>query len=402
MWHNAYVMKALRRVLFVLTGYLLRFVLLATISVTVLLGVVGTSGRTKKIIVQTNAYKRFVPSVIETNKTSKQVGNTIPWSDPIIFNTFNDSFPARDLQYNSELFIDSIYTWLGGTTKTIDFKIDFTRNKAQLAEGLSNYAFTRLKSLPLCKKIPDSVNPLTIDCQPNNYNLAESQASYKSQLLASDSFLSKTVFTGKDLPKTTDGKTIENKLHYAPLAFKWLHLSPIVFAVLLITLSALYVALGSRHRRAISSLGSILMSAGIGLVALPVVFDFILPNLTKSLDLGFGGSNATQKILSDIMDYAYKRLDILLIVCGSVVIVAGAVTYLLERATRPTSKYINIRKKTGLVSSIEKPQPSPKSLKGKLSTENIPLQSSDRPAKKDPKKVRENNKYRKLYSKKGS
>ena len=394
-------MKTFRRILFVVTGYLLRFTLLATISVAVLLGVVGNSKDIKKIMVATNAYARFVPSVIETNKANKQTAESIPYDDPHIYNTFVESFPARDLQYNAELFIDSVYAWLGGATKTIDFKVDFTRNKTLLAEGLSTDAFARLKTLPLCKTPPAEVNPLTTTCQPTGFNFNESREAYKQQLLASDAFLSKAVFTGKDLPKTIDGKTIEQKLSYAPFVFKWVHASPIIFAVLLTSLSAIYVALGSRHRKAVSSLGSILISAGFGLALLPFLFDFVLPNFTKSLDLGFGGTNGTQKIFSDITDYAYKRVDILLIVCGCIVVAAGIITYLLERATRPKSKYVNIRKRTGLASSIEKPTVSPKSLKDRLTNENVPLQSSDRPAKQNAKNVRDNNKYRKLYSKKG-
>ena len=82
-------------------------------------------------------------------------------------------------------------------------------------------------------------------------------------------------------------------------------------------------------------------------------------------------------------------------------VIVGLCIYLLERATRPASKYTNLGKRAGLATSQQKPQISPKSLRGKLSNETIPLQSSDQPAKQNAKKVAANNKYRKLYSKKG-
>ena len=393
-------MKSIRNFLFVLTGYLLRFALLGSISVLVVLGVLGNSKNVKKIMVDTKAYNRFVPAVIDANKSTKPSPDSIDYNNPVIYYVFVDSFPARDLQYNAEVFINSVYAWLDGSAKNISFRADFTRNKVQLASGLSKYAFDRLKALPPCKTVPESVNPLTITCRPVGYDSKEVQDSYEQLLLSSDSFLPKTVFTQNELPKSADGQTIEQKLHYAPTLFKWLHRSPYILGTLLLGLSVLYVSLNRRHRRALSSLGSILMGAGIGLVILPLLFDYVIPHYTRSLNFSVA-STGTQKIFNDIFDKAYKQIDVLFITSGLIVASIGAVTYLFEKATRPKSKYINIAKRSGVATSIEKPKVLPKSLKGRLSNENIPLQSSDRPAKQDPKKVRENNKYRKLYSKKG-
>ncbi len=384
-----------------ITGYLLRIVLFGAIACTVFVNILGNSQHLKATIFDTRAYQRFIPSIIETNKANNQSNDGIPYGDSQISYLFADSFPSRDLRYNTELFIDGVYSWLKGETPLIMFRADFTRNRAQLASGLSDFAFKRLDKLPRCKTPPEQVNPLVIDCQPLGYNDPRVKQAYTNQLLTNDTFLGKATYSQIDLPKLTDGSTIEQKYHWVPLAFRLLSYSPYVLWTLTVVLGCAYMALGPRRRAAVSSLASLLISAGVGLVVLPLLFDFVLPKLIGSSGLGVGG-NGTQKIVNDIVNHLYRQIDIYLIIYGGTVAVIGLFVYLIERLTRPASRYTHIGKKSGLASSNEKPQASPKSLKGGLDVTNIPLVSSDQPVAKNSKRPRKAKKYRTLYIKKGS
>ena len=394
-------MKTLKKLLFWITSYLLRFVLFATITAAVALAVVGKSSDIKDVLNQTHSYDRFVPAVIAANKAGAQTADSLNYDDPQVAEIFTSSFPASDLRHNSEMVVDDIYAWLNGPSKNLQFKVDFTQNKAVFADKLSAYVIGRLNKLPKCTEQPESVNPLTIQCKPGDYNAADVQKSYRDQLFTSDTFLSKTVLTEKDLPKNTDGKSLPQQFSFAPTAWKLLQRSPIILGSLLALLSFSYIFLSPRRRRGISGFGSILISAGISLAIFPIFYDYILPHFTSSYQIQ-SGTTGTQAIMTDVITHVTQHFDSLFITIGIQLAIGGLTIYLLERVTRrESSRYKNVEFKSGVETSIEKPQVSPKSLRGKLNNDNIPLQSSEGPAKQNPKKVSENKKYRELYSKKG-
>lgn len=393
-------MKILKKIAYWIVGYSIRFILFATITAAVIVSVVGKSSYVKNILTDINSYDRFVPAVIEANRTAPQSSDSLNYDDPNIVKIFNDSFPAADLKIQTEGVIDNLYGWLNGEQPTLTFKADFTPNKALLADKLTNYAFERLAGLPDCKQLPESINPLTINCKPGGYDLQDVKESYHQELLGSNSFLSQTVLTEKDLPKNDAGKTLPQQLTFAPSAFQWLLRAPYLLGGITLVFGVLYVWLSPRKRRGISGIGSILLSSGISLAIFPILFDIVIPHYTKSFQAQ-SGTTGTQAIFSDVIDHITHHFDTLFITIGIQLFIVGLSIYLLERATRnETAKYKNIEKKSGTVSSVEKPRPSPKSLRGKLSAENVPVQSSDLPNRLNPKRVAENKKYAKLHKKK--
>ena len=394
-------MKTFKRFAFWIVGYLLRFVLFATVTVAVAFAVAGNAKTIKAVLNNNKSYEQIVPAIIETNKASPQSAWSLPYDDQKIVEIFEQSFPSSDLRLNSEKIIDSTFAWLSGTTPTLDFKVDLSANKATLADKLTTYSFVRLAHLPPCKTLPSEINPLAIQCQPAGYNSQEIQDSYRNQLLKSDAFLIQPVLTAKDLPKNGAGKNIAQQYSYAPTVYQLLKISPYILGTLMVVLVIAFVLLSPKKRRGISALGSILMSTGIGLAVLPIIYDVIISKFLNHANTA-RTSASTQQIISDITDQVYKHFNSLLITVGIQLALAGITIYMLEKLTRnETAKYKGISKKTGMESSNLKPKANPKSLRGALSTSNIPLQSSDLPAKLNPKKVAENNKYRKLYKKKG-
>jgi len=392
-------MKTLKKIAFWIVSYSIRFVLFATISASVAVVIVGKSSDIKEVLTQTNSYQRFVPAVIEANKNAAQNSSSLNYEDQNIARIINESFPANDLKRVSENLVDNAYAWLDGDKQTLTFKADFTHNKLQLADKLSTYAFERLRKQPFCTRLPEVVNPLTIECQPAGYNLDEAEVSYRQQLLESDSFLSKTILTQDDLPKNGVGNTITEQYDFAPMAYRWLLRAPFILGGLFVLFGALYVLLSSRVRKGISGFGAILFTSGLSLAFFPILFDIVLPHFTKRYQVQ-SGTQGTQAIFTDVINHITNHFYTLFITIGIQLFVVGLCIYLLEKATRDeNARYKNVEIKSGLSTSNQKSQPSPKSLRGKLSFNNVPIQSSDLPTKMNPKMIEENKKYA-LFKKK--
>ena len=124
------------------------------ITVTVLFIVFGQLAIIKTSLKSNCAYSRYVSSLIEGNKKLPQNADNSILKDPAIIQILTNSFSSADLEQKTEVFIDSIYYWLRGDTKTLAFTIAFTANKRTFADGFASYAFVRFTSLPICKQKP--------------------------------------------------------------------------------------------------------------------------------------------------------------------------------------------------------------------------------------------------------
>lgn len=390
------MLKSIKNGLYVVSGPLLRIVIFLAITASVIVVIFGNQATLKLILQKTNSYSRFIPSVIEENVKNTPVNSAFSYEDPEIVAVITSSFPARDLRRNTEQFIDSVYLWLNGTTEKLTFTVDFTKNKQQFAAGLADYAFNKLERLPVCKQAPPELDPLTATCRPKNLNLLESKKVYEKQINDSDSVLQKTLFTENDLPRNASGQTIAEQFHYAPQIFTWLKRSPYILGIASVILAIDFIILSPRKRKGIVSLSRILMGSGISIIIFPLFFSYVLPYFAKTLQFN-SGVGGTQKIFSEIIDQLGNNVDILFILIGSGVAIAGFILYGIERITRPTTKYTGLEKKSGVAVSAKKSEPTPKSLKGKLTQETVPVQSSDDPTKK---RMKGKNKYRTLMNKK--
>lgn len=385
--------EQIKNILYNLSGALIRLLLFFGIIATVLLIVFGNSKVIKTTLTTSNAYSRLVPAIIEDNKKNPATQNSLPFDDPAITTIFTDSFPNRDIKKNTESVIDSVYDWLNNKSPTLKFRVDFTANKQAYAHAIANYAFKRFEALPICKILPETIDPLTSDCRPNNIDISASRDSYEQQIYKSELFLPKTVFTEEDLPKNKQGQTIAQQLSYIPSLFTWLKRTPYIVAGLLLLLSVDLLLLSSRKRKAIQSLSRILIGSGFSIVVFPFLFSYVLPYFFKSFDYNFDDVG-TQKIFSEIIDNLTRTVDILYIIIGAAIAVVGFLIFASERLTRPSTKYHNLEKKSGVAVGIKT---SPKSLRGKLTSENVPLVSSEGSR---VKRMKTPAKYRTLYKKK--
>jgi len=385
-------MGPLKKALFFISDNLLRFLVYAWATVTILVMTLANPAHVKNVIEDSGAYDKFVASVIAENKKSDEQ-SSIPLDDPVIEDIANKSFPPDDLQRESEKIIDALYSWLEGNSDTVTFRVDFSENKKLLGEELSRYAFANLTFNETCPTVIESFDPFTINCRPYGFDLVEGQRQFSEEIARSESFLGKTVFTEDDLPRNPEGQNVFEQYADAPMWYSWLKLAPWVLGGLTILASISFVEYLSNKRKGVARLGRTIMGNSLTLIATPFIFSYLIPQFTGDFSSPEAGITS-EVILNDILNSIVDRFDSLMLWFGLWIFLIGAAVFVGERMTRPRSRYSTVEKRAGLISSNEKRKKS--SPRGRLTAATLPLQSSETSVTKKPKSIKRNKRYRKL------
>jgi hypothetical protein len=390
-------MKLLRRLGLFVSGMVFRSMLLLTITAIAVVAISGNPKKIKEALVATKAYERFVPSIIEANSTQVQSSESIPLADESIQVIINDAFPPADLQKNAEHVITSLYNWLHQKTPTPAFSVDLTENKAVLAQDLGHYAVERLARQPVCTVLPAQINPFTSDCMPAGFDPKSQEKLLVEQISTSPGLLPQTVFTADDLPKVRSGKVITERYDYAPKLYSLLIWSPWIFGFLMLTSGAVLVLLNKSRRLGLYRVGLEVLSNGILFMASPIIFGYLVPAVTKKIDLPDTSGAGTQIVLNDVIRYYTGFYDNFFINAGIYMALAGLLAMVTSRAIQASNGYSDTKDKAGLVSSN-----APRiHRQGKLITtaEHIPLQSSESNVVATTEKRTTNRNYRTIPKK---
>lgn len=389
-------MESLRRLGLWLSTYLFRFCLYSAIVATSLIAIVSNPTYIKSALTSSQAYDRFVQAVIDTNITAAQKGgSSIPFENQTVQNIIKASFPATDLQTATEKIIDAVSVWLKGQNSKVEFSVDFSANKQQLATNLSIFAYGRLAEQPLCKSTPRELDPFTAACRPKNFNFNKETINLANDIKSSSTFLPATVLTANDLPKDPSGKNVFEKYAIAPRYYTYLKLAPIVLGVATLVFAALIIILHKRRRQGLFVIGMGTLLSGVVLVITPVMFGLILPQLTHSFQSQLG-SSGQQAISNDIINSINTSFNNILINISLQIVIIGMIILILDRLSRPRSAYSKILARSGLQSShlVTRTQ------NPKLGYGNWPLVSSEfDPAHPINKANANSKKYRTIPSK---
>jgi hypothetical protein len=385
-------MLYLRKLVHFLCATLLRFLVYATATATVFLLIGGNSEHIKQAIDVSGAYKRFVPSIIESNQDTK-VTSSIPLGDPEVVRIINEAFPPQDLKNKSSSIIDSVFAWLMGSTPNPTFSVDFTQNKNQLGDKLSEYAFTKLAFKDVCKVQPAEFDPFKSECRPAGFDIFQGQKDFAGQIKASSGFLGNTVLTDHNLPKNKTGKNIFEQYSYAPKMYAWLRRAPLILGGLTILASICYIWTDTNKRKGVMRLGRGVIGNSVTLIATPLIFGFIAPWVSRNYTNEIAGSSS-EVLLNDIVTSISKEFDRYTIWFGAILLLAGLSIVIAEKMTRAKARYSGIEK-SGLSSSNEAKK-KPILPRGKLGPDSLPLQSSEVSLTKKAKLLKKNSKYRKV------
>ncbi len=362
-----------RRIGLFVAGMVFRSMLFLTVTSTAVVIIAGNGNHAKSALIASKVYERFVPSIIETNAQQNQGAGSIPFNDPEIARIINESFPAQSLQIHAESVIDSLYAWLHQQSAQPEFTVDLTSNKQQLADALANYAVLRLASQPVCTVLPATINPFVDTCQPAGFNPAAQQANLSEQIFNSPGLLPKAVFTAEDLPKVRSGATITNRYNYAPRLFSWLVWTPWLSGGLLLLSAVALVILNRSKQYGLYKMGFEIASNGLLFMASPLIFGYVIPAVSKNLDLPTNGGG-TQAVLNDALKFYTGYFDSFFLNVGFYTALFGVLVLVIAKTFKGASGYRHLAEQAGVETSN-----APRQRKGKviLTADDVPVQSSE-------------------------
>ena len=358
------------------------FVIFSIVFVTV----IANKQALKDSLVTSGAYSSFVETVIDANtNASNQTLSSLPFSDKNVRQIVIDSFSPQFLKSQTDAAIDDVYTWLQQDSKQLTFRYDFTQPKTSMNNALASYAADRVMSLPPCEQVPEEVNVFTVSCRPVNITHEFVRVQTVNDLNTSD-LLKDPIIDQDDLPKTVDGKTLDQKYSFIPRLYTLMKLALPVSIVFFTVSSAVYIFFRRPVYKGLRAFGRDLLSNGLMLILLTVVFGYIIPKYTNSY--GVSG-NKTAALFNKVSDSYIHRIDILVINIAIQLAAAGFGLLLILRINKSTSIYSNLKKKSGLATSIGKSnQPAKRSNRPPVQTSEASLKPRNRTTVSASKKYR--------------
>ncbi len=385
-------MKLLRRPLLFVSTSLLRTVLFVGIPLMGLILYFGNANFLESTLKGSGAYEKLVPAVAQTLGASSGQGG-IPFNDPGVEQILNNGFPAPVIEANTNRVIDGLYNWLEGKTPTPQFHVDLTKNRDFVSENISLYAFNRLTKQPLCFTNPPQVDPFTSSCLPANFDLNAERTSFAAAI---NQVFPKTVFSGTDLPRLSNGKSVTQDFPRLPTYYRLLHWVPWLFAAMLIGLCVAIVRLCRNQRLGFRLLGRVILSTGVALLITPILYLLAYPRINNALHLQ-STNTGLNALMNNVITALSSSFYEFLIKAALIVVNIGLVIVLVEHYTREKN-YAAIRREGALVSSNNRTKKAKGGKKPSLAT--VPLVSSNGP--KPPNRSTVMAKFRKLTDKERS
>ncbi len=249
---------------------------------------------------QSNFYSSLVTNELrdaQQSATGDTGAGRIVLSDPPFQAAVRSVFTTQLLKQYTSTVLNSNYAWLEGKTSTPNFTIDLRPAKQKLAQQIGQAVETRLTSLNLCTnaqlaQLQSTLNtdPLAIPCQLPTVNPQTAGTQATAQVNDSESFLNNPVITPNSLNPdgNKQGKPYYQRLSSAPKLYKWGQRLPLIFGGLTILMLMGIFFLTPRRRRGLRRIGSVMVLAGIILVAIKFVADTAFNHAEKQLFNGSG------------------------------------------------------------------------------------------------------------------
>lgn len=233
--------------------------------------VLGTPTVVKQSLKQSGIYQTFVANALDQaqKEQSKQPGaeaqnDQIPINQPEVRAIIQQAASPAFLQTQTEQALDSTYAWLQGKSPHLNVTIDLTDVKTRLADGLGKYAEQRFASLPACTSRSTSgsdVDPFNATCVPKGFSASQAAAQAKNQILNGE-FLKDTKFTADSL-KLGNGKTLEQQLQAAPIAYQRANQGVYGLGLLVLLLAMALVFLSVTRRSGLKKLAVTFITIGL-------------------------------------------------------------------------------------------------------------------------------------------
>lgn len=213
--------------------------------------------------VQESGVYATLSSTIINQGIQQQTATNISFDDPAVQSSIKLALSPKFIESSSETIIDSLFTWLDGSSEKLAFTISTDPVKQVFADDIINYATKRYNSLPACKNnsLPASSDPLTIDCRPPyGVDINQLTADLRTQIMQNEDFLPNSALTADTLFKNAPVLGSNSVL---PDIYRFMQYAPYLLAFSLLVTALSAVALNESKRRTVGKVGSILIVSSI-------------------------------------------------------------------------------------------------------------------------------------------
>jgi hypothetical protein len=330
--------------------------------------VFGSSGPVKDALTSSGIYDNVVGEVLQQHQEdqpSTSGSNDIPVNDPAVQSIIKDAFPPSLLQTQTEKVIDATYGWFNGSQSTLQFTVDLSGAKTNMADGIANYAQTRLASLPTCA--PDQLPSGTVDafsatCIPAGFDQSVAVNAARDQILNGD-FLKNPQLTQNT--QTSDGKSVAQQLGDSRDGYQHARSGILLVGVLAAALAAAVIVLAATWRVGVRKVSIILITVGAVSAILAVVSSFVSHQVVHRISTTHGSNTSLQQQIATIAQILLDDLKTHWLAYGIGLVVLGIAALVVLRVTRPKnpidirpkkpSKYVNQTAHGTETISLEKP-----------------------------------------------
>lgn len=243
-------MQLVRRILIsILTTFLMISLLLTALFWT-LNNTVGQRGTVKDWLDSSGIYDDIIDQAADEARKSVNATNGSDIDGNMLARAIDKTFTPAFLQDKTEQILDGTYDWLEGTSPALDFTIDLSRQKTDLAANLTDEIRIRLNALPACTNLSEleSFDPFTSNCKPPELDARLQE--FEDDFVNSREFLPNPVIHASDL-KVGDGdnkQSLDEAFGQAPTWYRSAR-NLIWAAALTAVLSAIGILLLSQPRR---------------------------------------------------------------------------------------------------------------------------------------------------------
>lgn len=229
--------------------------------------VLGTSGYIKRSLKESGVYTQLVDSITAQARqpAGESHNNSLPLEREEIRRAAREAFSPEIVQQSVETIVDGTYTWLEGKRDQPQFQVDLAPAKTDFANRIGTYARNRAADLPVCTRLPESINPFEITCRPPGVNLDPEIRRLTAELATTSQYLADPVITPEDLTINEGGKPVP---YYQagdewPGIFARMRQAPFVLGALAALSAAAVIGLSRPPRRGLRHLSVALITAGI-------------------------------------------------------------------------------------------------------------------------------------------
>jgi predicted PurR-regulated permease PerM len=300
--------------------------------------VFSTPHQLKTSINESGLYDSAVATILKekARDPSTAVSGDLPVNNPELQKVIEDAFPPQLLKTQAEQVIDSSYSWISGDASSLQFSLDFTQAKTNLANGMQQYAQKRLGSLPQCTAdtIPTGdVDAFNATCLPPGADVAALAQQVHDKIMGGD-FLKDTKITPETL-KTSDGKSLQSQLHAAPDAYKYATWSVYGGALLALLLAVAIVFLSATRRGGVRRVAIASISIGICSVILGVLSSLAVHQLVNKITNTATSNTSLQPQVSKLAQSLADDLRNWWAIFGLTCVLCGIATLIALHATKP-------------------------------------------------------------------